>query len=483
MPRPGAIRPARPNRTDPTPVTAAPAAALSARRHLIGLYLLLGMTVSSWLSRLPSVRSALGLSESELGLVLLLGALGSLVTVLVAGGVVTRFGSRRTLTAAAVLFSGATFLMGLGPTLGSVPVLVVGVFVMSASFALGNVPMNVETVVIERAMGRTVVPQFHAAFSVGALSGSLLGAGAAWVQLPLLVQFGAMAALSLVWRLAAIPAAVLPAAADPARVDGAPAPRRGMRAALGAWRERRTLLVGVIVMTAALSEGSANNWLAIAVVDGFRQTEAMAAIVFGVFTGSMAVARFTGTWAIARFGHVTVLAASGSVAFVGLLLFGLAPTLPLAVLGVVGWGLGAGLVVPIGMAAVSHEPLRAAGRVAVVSAFASVSSIVAPPLLGAVAEAIGARRALLLVAIGLALSVVLASTVRTPSTAATAVPSLSGDDAATADADVPARRLVPAVAGAPSGRPAGAATATAVVDGHDQHDPRRPSSREPELCR
>lgn len=476
MPRPGAIRPA-PARPGPASGTAA---ALRARRQLLGLFLLLGMTVSSWLSRLPSVRSALGLTESELGLVLLLGALGSLVTVLVAGGVVTRFGGRRTLTAAAVMFSGATLLMGLGPAVGSVPLLVVGVFVMSASFALGNVPMNVETVVIERALGRTVVPQFHAAFSVGALAGSLLGAGAAWVQLPLLAQFGAMALLSLVWRLAAIPGAVLPAPV--AATDDVPAARGGMRSALGAWRERRTLLVGVIVMTAALSEGSANNWLAIAVVDGFGQTEAMAALVFGVFTGSMVVSRFAGTWAIARFGRVAVLAASGSIAFAGLLLFGLAPSLPLAILGVVGWGLGAGLVVPIGMAAVSHEPLRAAGRVAVVSAFASVSSIVAPPLLGVVAEAVGARRALLLVAVGLALSIALAATVRTPADPAAVrspdrparVPDGAGAGAATG-------RRVPAAAGVPSGRPVGAATATAVVDGEPRAP--RPSSLEPELCR
>ncbi|MDT0166709.1 MFS transporter [Actinotalea sp. AC32] len=388
-----------------------------AHRQLLGLYLLLGVTVSSWLARMPSVRSALDLSEAGLGVVLLLGAVGSLLTVLVAGGVVTRYGSRRTLTTAAVMFSVATVLLGLGPALGRVEVLVVGVFVMSASFALGNVPMNVETVVVERAMGRTVVPQFHAAFSVGAVSGSLLGAGAAFLDVPLLAQFGGIGLISLAWRLASIPAAVLPV---PPRAADAPPAARGMRSALGAWRERRTLVVGVIVLTAALSEGSANNWLAIAVVDGFRQTEAVAAVVYGVFTGSMMVARLAGTWAIDRFGRVTVLAASGSVAFGGLLLFGLAPSLPLAVVGVVGWGLGAGLVVPIGMAAVSHEPLRAASRVAVVSAFASVSSIAAPPLLGLAAGVVGARHALLLVAVGLAVSVVLARSVAAPADARTA---------------------------------------------------------------
>lgn len=385
------------------------AAARRARKALLGLYLLLGLAFSSWLARLPAVRTALDLTEAELGVVLLLGAVGSLLTVLVAGGITSRFGSRRTIVASAVVYSVSVLALGGGPTVGSVVLLVAGVFAMSASFALGNVPMNVETVVVERAMGRTVVPQFHAAFSVGALLGSLVGALCAWAEVPLMVQMTVTGVVTLVWRLAAVPVAVLPR--DP---DAAPPSRTGMRSSLGAWRERRTLLIGVVVMTAALSEGSANNWLAIAVVDGFASTEAVAAVVFGAFTGSMMLARLCGTWLIDRFGPVRVLAGSGVSAFVGLMLFGLAPNLPLAALGVVGWGLGAGLVIPIGMAAVSHEPLAAAGRVAVVSAFASVASLTAPPLLGAVAATTGARHALMLVAVGLAASVVLARAVRRP---------------------------------------------------------------------
>ena len=69
---------------------------------------------------------------------------------------------------AGVVFAAASVALGLGPTIGSVPVLLVGVLLMSASFALGNVPLNLESVIIERAMGRTVVPHFHAAFSIGA---------------------------------------------------------------------------------------------------------------------------------------------------------------------------------------------------------------------------------------------------------------------------------------------------------------------------
>ena len=126
----------------------------------------------------------------------------------------------------------------------------------------------------------------------------------------------------------------------------------------------------------------------------------------------MTVSRFVGTHLIDRFGRVAVLGTSGMVSLAGLVLFGTAPSLPLALVGVVGWGLGAGLAVPIGMVAVSEDPLRAAGRVAVVSAFASVSSIAAPPLLGFAAESMGVRHALLLIGVGMLVSTLLAHQVR-----------------------------------------------------------------------
>ena len=414
-PRP---RPAAPHGAAPSVAAAADvvpsAETLRARRLMLGLFVLLGVTVSSWLARLPTVRDALDLGTAELGTILLVGAMGSLATVLVAGPVVARLGTARTMVVAAGLFAAASVLLGLGPTVGSVVVLTAGVFAMSVSFALGNVPLNVETAVIERAMGRTVVPQFHAAFSVGSVIGSLLGAAASWAQVPVLVQFTVVGLGALLWRLLAIPGAVLPSAPEPVAAAGAQdaAPRRrgaGMRASLAAWREPRTLLIGLLVMTGALSEGSANNWLAIAVVDGFAQTEAVAAVVFGVFVGSMTVSRLAGSWLLDRFGRVVILTASGAFAFVGILVFGTAPGLPLAIAAVVAWGLGAGLVIPIGMAAAANDPLRAAGRIAVVSAFASVSALAAPPLLGMAAEVWGARQALMLIAVFMLLTIGLAA--------------------------------------------------------------------------
>ena len=386
-----------------------PASAQRARRHMLGLYLLLGITVATWLARFPAIRDALDLTAAELGRILLFGSLGSLATVFAAGGIVTRFGSRRVLVWSAWVFSVGAVLLGLGPTLGSVPILIAGVVLQSVSFALGNVPLNVETVTIERAMGRSVVPHFHAAFSIGSVLGSGVGALAAWAQVPVLVQFSAVGIGALVWRMMAIPASVLPVPASAVVVS-----RRGvgLQAALAGWREPRTLLVGLIVMAAALSEGTANNWLTLAVVDGFGATEAAAALTFGAFVASMAGARLLGTRLIDRFGPVTVVAASGASGLAGLLLFVLAPGLPGALAGVILWGMGAGLPFPIAMTAVSQDPMRAAGRVAVVSAFASAASLAAPPLLGLLAESVGIRTALVAISWALALSILLARVVR-----------------------------------------------------------------------
>ena len=400
-----------------------PPAVSRARWLLMGLFALTGIIFSSWLARIPTVRDLLDLSTSELGLMLLIGSLGALLTVTFAGIVVQRFGSRTSLLLSTAVLAVGYVLMGVGPTIGSLALLGVGIFLNGMAIALGNVPLNVESARIERAMGRTVIPQFHAAFSIGAVAGSAIGALASHLDISVALQFSVIAAVAVAWRLGSLRGVVLAhapgdrprtaaipvvAGAEPQVTTGRP---RRIASALDSWREPRTLLIGVVVMAAALSEGSANDWLSLAVVDGFEKPEAVGAAMLGVFVGAMTLVRLLGTRLIDRYGRVVVLRTSGSVAIVGLLLFGFAPTLALAGVGVVLWGFGAALAVPIGIAAASDDPMRAAGRVAVVSSFASVASIAAPPLLGIAAAATGARHALVLITVAMVASVVLAARV------------------------------------------------------------------------
>jgi len=412
-----------------------------ARWALMVQFALFGVVGTSWMSRLPSVREALGLTSGQLGALLVVGGVGTLTAVVVTGAVVARFGSRTTLVVATAGNVVGFALVALGTGTGSVGYFAVGAFVNGMCGALTNVPINICAASVEQHVGRAILPHFHAAFSIGAACGALVAAAFSWAHVGITAQLVVVTVVVAVARAAfLVPATALapekvapgrPAAGRASgtadRPDGAadqpdgaaapapaPAPRRGagVRAALAAWREPRTLLIGLVLLASSLSEGSAGNWLSIAVVDGFDVREALGAVAYGTFVGAMTVFRFAGTRLIDRFGRVAVLRASGASALLGLLLFGLAPALPLAWVGIVLWGCGAALANPVAIAAASDDPAHAAPRVAVATSFSTVAMLTAPPLLGLLVDGFGARHALLVICAATLLSLAVAGQVR-----------------------------------------------------------------------
>jgi hypothetical protein len=96
----------------------------------------------------------------------------------------------------------------------------------------------------------------------------------------------------------------------------------------------------------AFAEGSANDWLTIAVVDGHNESEATGAVFLTVFSVAMTVFRAVGGPLVDRIGRVWTLRALSVAAGVGLVVFILAPNLPVAFIGVALWGAGASLGFP-----------------------------------------------------------------------------------------------------------------------------------------
>ncbi|PJI94554.1 MFS transporter [Luteimicrobium subarcticum] len=407
------------------------------RLSLLGVFALFGLASAAWLSRLPTVRTQLGVSDAQLGAILTTGAVGALCAVIVSGAVVARFGSRTTLVFSSWVFVVATATLGLALATRSVPLLVVGLFVNGVTGALTNVPINTNAAAVERAMGRSVMSQFHATFSVGAVAGSALGALCAHLEVGLPVQLFVTAAFVGAARLALVPSATAltrgdqvdgtkepqvdpridAALADPGAaetLDPPPARRRGgaVRAAAAAWREPRTVLIGLVVLAASLSEGTASNWLPIAVGDGFGQADATAALVLTTFTASMTLVRALGPQIVDRLGRTRTLVVSGTVATVGLLAFGLAPSFALAWVGVLLWGFGAALANPVALTAAADEPQHAPVRVSVVTTFGSVAQLSAPPVLGLLVDGIGARHTLTLIVVAMVVSVAASPAVR-----------------------------------------------------------------------
>ena len=103
-----------------------------------------------------------------------------------------------------------------------------------------------------------------------------------------------------------------------------------------------------------------------------------------------------------------------TLALVGLLAFGLGPSVGLAIVAIVLWGFGAALGFPVGMSAAADDPARAAARVSVVSSIGYVAFLAGPPLLGALADHVGVRHALLTIVAPLVLSLLLAPVAAAP---------------------------------------------------------------------
>ena len=381
---------------------------------VFAVFLLSGVNFATWAARLPAVRDALDLTPERMGVLLLVGACGSLVSLPLSGLVVERLGARRTVLGFAVVNALGYGVAALGVTLGQVVVVGAGLVLVGVGAGVWDAAMNLEGAVVEQHLGRTVMPRYHAGFSFGTMAAAGLAAVAAALHLPVEVHLPVVVVLSSVAVAVCVRHFLADAQAADAPAGGTPDPvaDRGARAAARAWLEPRTLLIGLVVLAAALTEGAANDWVSLAVVDGFGTTHATGAVAFGVFVTAMTAMRMFGTVLLDRFGRVAVLRLCGALSGAGLLAFGLADQLWLAVVGVAAWGMGAAIGFPVGMSAAADDPLRAAQRVAVVSTIGYSAFLAGPPLLGLLAEHVGYRQALLVILVPVALGLLVASAAR-----------------------------------------------------------------------
>lgn len=384
--------------TSGTQTVLPPARARRAAGAVFAIFALNGFTFANWVSRLPTIRDELSLSPREIGLILLVGSLGSIVALPLAGSVISRFGAERT-----VVF--ASLVAGLGLTAAVVGVSAVqplvvalGLFVSMTGIASWDVGMNFEGTRVEQALRRAIMPWFHGGYSLGTVFGAGVGALATFLHVSVAAHLIVVVVVVFIAVLALV-RGLLPD--EPAHEEAhADTPRAG-GGFMRAWLEGRTLLVGLVVLAAALTEGAANDWLALAVVDGFDVPNAIGALGFTIFVAAMTIMRFVGTALLDRFGRVAVLRLCTGLAIVGLLTFTLVPSLPVALAGAVLWGMGAALGFPVGMSAAADEPARAAARISVVATIGYTAFLAGPPLLGLLADHIGYRHALLAILVPL----------------------------------------------------------------------------------
>ncbi|HAM25728.1 MAG TPA: MFS transporter, partial [Microbacteriaceae bacterium] len=287
------------------------------------VFSLCGLAMASWVSRVPAVRDSLHASTLQMALLIFGIAAGSIIGLVASSHLIARFGARLTiascLTIGAIGFAAAGIGASVGP---SFPLAFVGLAVFGAAFGISDVSMNVIGAANERVLGRSIMPIFHAFFSIGTMVGAALGALAEFIHLPIAVHTGVV---SVFIAVAAITAVRFMQSEHTVEDDAEVVPdddhSKSWRGRLSIWRDPRTLIIGLIVLGMAFTEGSANDWLALAMVDGHSVSNVTGAIVFGVFVSAMTIGRLAGVKLLDRFGRVPVLRWSAALAAFGLVIF------------------------------------------------------------------------------------------------------------------------------------------------------------------
>ncbi len=359
------------------------------RAAIFTIFFVTGLGFASWASRLPAVKDDLGINDLQIGVLLFIAGAASIVGLSLANVIVVRWGARRGMIATIITFAAGLLVVGAGvQILQDYAVTGVGLALMGIGMSATDVMMNVEAAAVEQAFGKTLMPLFHAFFSLGTVAGAgigvamaALGVGVAWHLWLIAVLVLAAGLVSL----RAVPTRDLATGDDTETTSR----RERFLAAMVVWRDPRTYAIGAIMLGMAFAEGSANDWLTIAMVDGHGETEAVGAVALTVFSVAMTIFRVLGGPLVDRIGRVWTLRVLSIAAGVGLVMFILAPSLPVAFVGVALWGAGASLGFPLGMSAAADDPTKAAASVSAAATIGYLAFLCGPPVLGWISHEIG----------------------------------------------------------------------------------------------
>lgn len=383
-------------------MTTPPALDRPARIAVTAVFVGNGALIATWLVRIPDVRSELGLTEAVLGLVLLGLSIGTVVSLPLSGSASARFGSRP--IAVVGTFVGAAALAAVpwvpGPLLLALTLVVLG-----AGSSMTDVGMNAQAAGVEVGYRRSIMVGFHAAWSFGGVLAAGIGAAALALRVPAAWHLGVMAVAVLAVTVAAAPWLRI---RDRARRTAADP---GSRLALP---HGPLVAIALIALGATIGENVAGDWAGIVLADLVGVGPERVAWGFVVFSGTMMLARLVGDRVADRFGGPRTIALGGTMTAGGFLVIAAAPWLPTGTLavtlaGFAAIGTGVAVIVPLAFTLGARLGRTSGEGIAAVATVGYGGFLLAPPVVGFVAEYLDLRVSLVLVAIA-----VLTLTARAP---------------------------------------------------------------------
>ncbi len=367
------------------------------------VFFLLGAGSGEWAARIPTIKGSLHLSAGVLGLTLLGPAIGAVVAMPATGAALATVAPRRVVRAAFVPFGGLLAVLSAAGSAWELFAILTG---WGAAMGAIDVAMNTEAAALQDRLGRRVMSRFHAAYSVGGLTGAGTGALAAAAGVSVAVTFLAVGTLLVTVGLAGSAGFSTPQ--RPAHLDGTEtAPAGSARRPQASWA-----LVALTAMAFGcfLAEGAANDWSAVYLHSSLGAGSGLAAVAYTAFSCAMAIGRFAGDRLAGRLGPARLVRLSGATAAVGFAGALVVGRVDAAMIGFVLLGLGLSFVVPLVFTAASQLS-RPAPSLAAVTSCGYLGLLVGPALIGGIAEPLGLPKALGVVVAVSAATAVLAKAV------------------------------------------------------------------------
>ncbi|MEC3591911.1 MFS transporter [Bacillus pumilus] len=378
-------------------------------KAIIIIFTMSGISISTWFSRTPEVRDLLQANTGTMGLILLGLSVGSIVGLVLSNIFVRKKGGRVAIVISAFLmFTGFTTL-AIGSTLSSTLVVTAGLFLFGAGSGMCNVAMNLEGTEIEYSIRKTILPILHASFSIGTLIGA--GAGILFIHLGVSVLIHLLIIAFLFFLSILICTRFIPHGTGKDQLEKQTDTTDGSHAA---WLNKRTISLAMIALCLAFVEGSANDWIPLAMVDGYQVSHSMSTVIYALFLCGMISGRLISGRLIDRFGRVLLLRVAIFSAAAGLLLVILKISLVVCMISIFLWGLGASLGFPLTISAAGDDSRYAVKRVSIVTLSGYTASLSGPPILGLLANEVGLLHAFIFVLFAICIAGIFTKAVAKP---------------------------------------------------------------------
>ncbi len=345
---------------------------IKARRATLLMFLICGISVSTWAPMVPLAKERTGVSEKGLGLLLLMMGVGAIITMPFVGRLIYKNGSRKIIISSSIVIA---LMLPLLAVVSHPLVLGIVLFVFGAAIGALDVAMNSQAVVVERALQRPAMSSFHGMFSVGGLTGALaFGLFLSVLNSPL----GAVLVISATLLLMLIThhSYFLP---HPQHEEKTKVPFR--------FPKLTVLILGIFCFITFMMEGALLDWSALFLQQNRGFSIAASGIGYSIFSIAMAIMRFTGDKLAKKFNPNKIVFWGALISAAGLLLAILLPYQFSTLLGFFIIGIGAANIVPIIFSSSGKaDPKSPELALAAITTMGYTGQLAGPALIGFAAE-------------------------------------------------------------------------------------------------